>query len=322
MEINQTPTNEPLVPQVNNKKKLRRGISNETRSTSFLKFSEKDATRDMLFIAHIKEVTVSWAQISTESKGNIGAFAGYAIPRFDVHFVSNHAKEAEQRHVHLTINPVASNVDTIPGGKDEMFLNGAFGWIKHILECYYLKGRQLTPAEEDALTLTYQDYDEDEENITYVPVEVEEVIAGWRSVFENAVAMLNGTWTDGTFEATGKPCYKDANGKNVNAFIKLLRYYRTRNKDWKAVGNNGDLAFPSFVGEGCIEIMTSPDALPKIIKVNPINESITPKQEAEAKAPSMPGNIPGGMPGVMGGVSPAYAGNMNAYDGAATDMPF
>ena len=134
--------------------------------------------------------------------------------------------------------------------------------------------------------------------------------------------MLNGTWTDGTFEATGKPCYKDANGKNVNAFIKLLRYYRTRNKDWKAVGNNGDLAFPSFVGEGCIEIMTSPDALPKIIKVNPINESITPKQEAEAKAPSMPGNIPGGMPGVMGGVSPAYAGNMNAYDGAATDMPF
>lgn len=306
------------------KKKVRRGISNETRSTSYLKFSESDATKQMLFIACIKEVNVSWATIGTEAKGNIGEFAGHAIPRFDVHFVDGlHSKEAELRHVHLTVNPVASNVETIPGGKNEMFINGTFAWIKHILEVYYLKGRQLTPAEEDALALPYVDYEEDENgNCTYVPVEPEDVIAGWRQVFENAVAMLNGTWTDGVTPATDKPVYKDAKGVPVKAYIKLLRYYRNRNREWKAVGNNGDLSFPSFVGEGCIELMTAPDAPAKILKVNPINESITPKQETVAKAPSMPSNIPGGVPMNGGYPSPSYGGSEQAYQAAAEEMPF
>lgn len=307
------------------KKKIRRGISNDTRSTSFLKFSESDATRQGLFVAAIKEVNVSWATIGGEAKGNIGEFAGHAIPRFDIHFVDGvHSKEVELRHVHLTINPIPSNVETIPGGKSEMFVNGAFAWIKHVLEVYYLKGRQLTPAEEDALALPYVDYEEAEDGTcTYVPVDVEEVIAGWRSVFENAAAMMNGTWTDGVTPATNKPCYKDANGKDVKAFIKLLRYYRTRNKEWKPVGSNGDLAFPSFVGEGCIEVMSAPDALPKILKVNMINESITPKKEAESKAPSMPSNIPGAGVAVGGGFAAnPYGGSEQAYQAAAEDMPF
>lgn len=303
-------------------KKKRRGISNETKAVSNLKFTENDATKQRLFVAAIKEVTVSWATIES-GNGSIGQFAGHAIPRLNIHFVSLHNNEAEKRHVTLQINPVASSTDTIPGGKEEYRVNGNFRWIKHVLDNFYLNGRNLTEAEEDALALSYEDYIEHEDgSIEYIPVETDDVIKAWQVVFENAAAMLNGTWTDGSKEATGKPCYKDANGKEIPVYIKLLRYVRNRNKEWKAI-SNGDLAFPISVGEGCIERMKALNVPASILKVNEINESITPKKEVENRVPSQPSNLPGGMPGgVPMNDFGAGFGNAEYVASAAEEMPF
>lgn len=302
-------------------KKKRRGISNETKATSSLKFTEADANKQLLFQAVVKEVNVSWATIENGG-GSIGQFAGHAIPRLNVHFVSLHQNDTEKRHVFLTINPVASSTETIPGGKEEYRVTGNFRWIKHILDTFYLNGRNLTEAEEDALALPYEDYNEHEDgSIEYIPVDTDDVIKGWQVVFENTAAMLNGTWSDGVKPATGKPCYKDANGKEIAVFIKLLRYIRNRNKGWKAI-NNGDLSFPISVGEGCIERMKGLNVPASILKVNPINESITPKKEAEPRVPGQPTNLPGGMPGGIP-MNDFGAGYTNDYnEQTAEEMPF
>lgn len=301
-------------------KKKRRGVSNEVKAVSNLKFSEADVNKQLLFLANIKEVTVSWATIENGG-GSIGQFAGHAIPRLNVHFVSLHTNEAEKRHAFLTINPIASSTETIPGGKEEYRVTGNFRWIKHLLDVFYLNGRSLTTAEEDALELPYLDFNEHEDgSVEYIPVETDDVIKGWQTVFENTAAMLNGTWSDGTKPAIGKPCYKDANGKDITVFIKLLRYIRNRSKEWKAI-NNGDLSFPISVGEGCIERCKGLNVPAAILKVNPINESITPKKEAEPKVPGQPTNLPGGMPGGVP-MNDFGAGYPSDFSAGAEEMPF
>ena len=52
--------------------------------------------------------------------------------------------------------------------------------MKHIYNVFVLKGRDLTEEEIDVLTLPFEDFDE---NMQYVPVEAEEVIAGYKTVF-------------------------------------------------------------------------------------------------------------------------------------------
>lgn len=301
-------------------KKKRRGISNETSGTSNLKFHEKDAIPSGLFVGRIDSVKCGWAHIGEESSG-MGDFAGHAIPRFEIHFTSIHSNTAERRHVTLTINPVQSTVETYENGEKSWMVNRVFNYIKHILDVLYLNGRSLTEEEEDALALSYNDCD-DEGN--YLPVEVDDVIKGWQSVFESAAAMLNGTFATKDKEATGKPCYKTDKG-DARFYMKLLRFIKTgrgANAKWAAVGNNGDLAFPSFVGEGVIEKMTAVDALPKILRLNPLTESIVPQKTEEKKAPAMPGGIPGGMPGIPGGM-PGFGENTNdAAFAAGGDMPF
>jgi hypothetical protein len=149
-------------------KKNRRGVSNQTQAVAQLKFHEKDAAPNGLFIGHLEDVRVDW---SVNADG--GAFAGIKCPRVTLHFASEHKNESEKRHVYQTLFPQPSSVDTIPGGKDAWRVDNVFNWIKHILDVYYLKGREMTAEEEDALTLDFCDYEENNGVFEYVPVDTE-----------------------------------------------------------------------------------------------------------------------------------------------------
>ena len=157
-------------------KKVRRGVSNKTKAVAQLRFHEKDAsTQNGLFIGHLDSVTVDWS-VNAEGK----QFTGEKIPHVTLHFASNHPSASEQRHVYYTLNCVESNVNTIPGGSEEWKVNNIFNWMKHILDVYYLKGREMTEDEEVALSLPFEDYDD---NGNYVVVESSDVIAGYAFIF-------------------------------------------------------------------------------------------------------------------------------------------
>ena len=294
-------------------KKNRRGVSNQTQAVKQLPFHEKDAAPMGLFTGHLEEVRIDW---SVNADG--GAFTGIKIPRVTLHFASNHNVATEQRHVYQTLFPQPSNVDTIPGGKDSWRVDNVFNWIKHILDIYYLKGREMTPAEEDALSLGFCDYEEDAAgNCTYVPVDTEkEVIPAYRTLFENFVAMMNGTFNLAEGEVA-KPCYKTADGKFLPAWLKLLRHKKVKGQ-WKNVGQNGELAFDGFIGNGVVELMKK-DMPPAVLRLDLSKESITPKEVN--KQPTI------GAPAIGGGVSVGdmpmgNAPDNGAFNAAASDMPF
>ena len=306
-------------------KKNRRGISNNTVAAARLKFHEKDASpANGLFMAHLDSVSVEWSQ---SGEGN--SFAGLKMPRLVVTFASNHDNVKERRYVTKTFFPVESNVDTIPGGKNAWQVDALLNWTKHLLDVFYLKGRELTVEEEDALTLDFVDFTEDENgNVEYEAVDAQAVLDGYRKLFDNAAAMLNGQFNlaDG---AVAKPCFKDANGKFINCWIKLLRAIRNRKGSWVDVDKSKDLSFPSFVGNGFVEIVKMKDnqILPLVIlTVDKVKESITPK-DTEPKAPTIgaPGIL--GMPGGAAIVPPTTGNDMMAGVGSfdptsQTDMPF
>ena len=292
-------------------KKVRRGVSNETKATTQLRFHEKDAAPNGLFMAHLHSVSVEW---STNADGK--QFTGEKVPRLQFEFASNTADANEMRHVYQSLFPVESNVNTIPGGSEEWKVNQVLSWIKHILDVYYLKGRKLTEAEEDALSLPFIDFDDDG---NFIALDVKEILAGYAQVFSTVVAMLNGTFGLAEGE-TAKPCYRDDNGKFLRCWIKLLRYVKNKG-EWKSVTQNGDLGFPMFVGTGVVELAPAPNAQPKIISVDSSRESITPKEVK--KAPTIPG-MAGAEGGVMAGM-PGMGGTAagSAYtEAAAEDMPF
>ena len=133
-------------------KKKRRGISNETRGSSQLRFHERDVAKNGLFLGHLEGVEVKWS-VNADGK----KFTGLNAPRLEFHFASNHEKKDEQRHLRHSLFPVESNVNTIPNGADEWQVTSLFDWIKHILDVLYLKGRQMTEAEEDALSLPFEE---------------------------------------------------------------------------------------------------------------------------------------------------------------------
>lgn len=291
--------------------KKRRGVSNQTQAVSQLKFHEKDASPQGLFIGHLDEVRVDW---STNADGK--TFTGMKIPRLTFHFASNHTKKEERRHVYQSLFPVESNVDTMEGGKEDWKVNNVFNWIKHILDVFYLKGRSFTEAEEDALSLAFCDSDDDG---NYVPVEPEEVIGAYAALFTNAAAMLNGTF--GVEGGEGKPCYKDANGNFIKVWMKLLRHTKySRNKGWVNVTPNGDLGFDTFIRSGVIEIQ-KPNTPPAILRIDVSKESITPKETK--KAPTVGGVNPmvGGAAYVDTGM-PSIAGDESAFAAAGEEMPF
>lgn len=293
-------------------KKKRRGVSNETHAVASLKFTEKDAAQNGLFIGHLAEVRIDW---SVNNEG--GNFTGLKVPRITLHFASNHTNAAEQRHYYHSIFPVPSNVDTIVGGKEEWKVNNVLAWIKHLLDILYLKGRELTPAEEDALAIPFEDSDEDG---NYIAIDPEEVLAGYSAIFKAAVSMLNGEFGLAEGE-TPKPCYKTADGKPISLWMKLLRHNK-RKGEWQNVGPNGDLAFDNFIGAGVIEIQKGNNP-PAILRVDFSRESITPKEVN--KRPSIGVPATGGV--IVGaGMQPiGDATGMpanGAYTEAGSDMPF
>ena len=224
-------------------KVARRGIAS-ARGTQRLKFSHELAKPNGLFIAHLDSVVVSKILIG-EDKTGLPSFNGLQIPRIAITFASNEPEAAKRHYVTISFTAVESNVDTIPGGKKEWQVNAVLDWFKHILNVYVLKGRELTEEESDALSLSYVDFDENGE---YVPVAVEDVIASWTTLFENFANML-------TTGRDGKPVYRTLDGKDIPVWIKLIRYNKTPKKGWQPIAN-GELAFPTFVGEGCIEIFS------------------------------------------------------------------
>lgn len=291
-------------------KKHRRGVSNQTQAVAQLRFHEKDAAPNGLFVAHLHKVSVEW---STNGDGK--QFTGMKVPRLVFEFCSNTANPAETRHVFNSLFPVESNVNTIPDGIEEWKVTSVMRWIKHVLDIYYLKGRELTEEECDALTLPFEDFDEDG---NYVSVDPQTVVDGYAYIFNNAAAMLNGTFNlpDG---ATPKSYLRDENGKYLRCWIKLLRCKKVKNQ-WRNVTPNGDLGFDSFTGSGAIELMPRPDAKPLILNFDASKESITPKEVS--KEPTVPGMVPG-MGGVMaGGAAVLGAPASQAFADAADDMPF
>ena len=231
------------------KKVSRRGLGS-ARGTARLKFGNDQAKPNGLFLGHLEEVKYSTITIG-EDKTGMPSFNGFEIPKLTLTFASNEEDPNKRHYVSKIFTAVESNVNTIPGGKEEWKVNSIFDWLKHVLNVYYLKGRELTDEEAAALSLTFEDFDEQGE---YVSVDTEIVINAWKVLFENFENIMNRG-------KDGKPVYHDKNNKFIPVWLKLLRYVKSR-KSWTPI-NNGDLSLPQFVGEGCIEIYQQ-NAIPSI----------------------------------------------------------
>lgn len=306
------------------KKKRRRGITNDTRATSRLKFDERrDANRNnFLFLGHLDNIELTWVTLGAEIQG-MQSFAGCAIPVLVLTFASNDENESVRRYVTHRMMPAESNALTIPGGAEAWKVDSVLGWMKHVMDVFVLKGRPMTETEEDALTLSFEDSDEDG---NYVPVEAEEVINGWKTIFENFLKIMNND---------GKPVYKTANGAIIPIWMKLLRFTKVRGT-WAPVvrgkSTMGDLGFTNFVGEGCIELYKNQVA--PMLKVDGSKESIVYKEVAKPAAPAIPnapmmGGVMAGAPAMPGmPTADANANNFGAVGGfpgtgnPADDLPF
>lgn len=289
------------------KKVSRRGLGS-ARGTARLKFGNDQAKPNGLFLGHLEEVKYSTITIG-EDKTGMPSFNGFEIPKLTLTFASNEEDPNKRHYVSKTFTAVESNVNTIPGGKEEWKVNSVFDWLKHVLNVYYLKGRELTDEEAAALSLTFEDFDEQGE---YVSVDTEIVINAWKVLFENFENIMNRG-------KDGKPVYHDKNNKFIPVWLKLLRYVKSR-KSWTPI-NNGDLSLPQFVGEGCIEIYQQ-NAIPSI-KIDLVKETILIMNVEKPKTPNMP--AVGGMAPMMSGVAIDQTMNPMGTDISSQtleDMPF
>lgn len=289
------------------KKVSHRGLGS-ARGTARLKFGNDQAKPNGLFLGHLEEVKYSTITIG-EDKTGMPSFNGFEIPKLTLTFASNEEDPNKRHYVSKTFTAVESNVNTIPGGKEEWRVNSVFDWLKHVLNVYYLKGRELTDEEATALSLTFEDFDEQGE---YVSVDTEIVINAWKVLFENFENIMNRG-------KNGKPVYHDKNNKFIPVWLKLLRYVKSR-KSWTPI-NNGDLSLPQFVGEGCIEIYQQ-NAIPSI-KIDLVKETILIMNVEKPKTPNMP--AVGGMAPMMGGVAIDQTMNPMGTDISSQtidDMPF
>lgn len=289
------------------KKVSRRGLGS-ARGTARLKFGNDQAKPNGLFLGHLEEVKYSTITIG-EDKTGMPSFNGFEIPKLTLTFASNEEDPNKRHYVSKTFTAVESNVNTIPGGKEEWKVNSVFDWLKHVLNVYYLKGRELTDEEATALSLTFEDFDEQGE---YVSVDTEIVINAWKVLFENFENIMNRG-------KDGKPVYHDKNNKFIPVWLKLLRYVKSR-KSWTPI-NNGDLSLPQFVGEGCIEIYQQ-NTIPSI-KIDLVKETILIMNVEKPKTPNMP--AVGGMAPMMGGVAIDQTMNPMSTDISSQtidDMPF
>lgn len=289
------------------KKVSRRGLGS-ARGTARLKFGNDQAKPNGLFLGHLEEVKYSTITIG-EDKTGMPSFNGFEIPKLTLTFASNEEDPNKRHYVSKTFTAVESNVNTIPGGKEEWKVNSVFDWLKHVLNVYYLKGRELTDEEATALSLTFEDFDEQGE---YVSVDTEIVINAWKVLFENFENIMNRG-------KDGKPVYHDKNNKFIPVWLKLLRYVKSR-KSWTPI-NNGDLSLPQFVGEGCIEIYQQ-NAIPSI-KIDLVKETILIMNVEKPKTPNT--LAVGGMAPMMGGIAIDQTMNPMGTDisnQTIDDMPF
>lgn len=289
------------------KKVSRRGLGS-ARGTARLKFGNDQAKPNGLFLGHLEEVKYSTITIG-EDKTGMPSFNGFEIPKLTLTFASNEEDPNKRHYVFKTFTAVESNVNTIPGGKEEWKVNSVFDWLKHVLNVYYLKDRELTDEEATALSLTFEDFDEQGE---YVSVDTEVVINAWKVLFENFENIMNRG-------KNGKPVYHDKNNKFIPVWLKLLRYVKSK-KSWTPI-NNGDLSLPQFVGEGCIEIYQQ-NAIPSI-KIDLVKETILIMNVEKPKTPNMP--AVGGMAPMIGGVAIDQTMNPMGTDISSQiidDMPF
>lgn len=284
-----------------------RGLAS-ARGTARLKFGNDQAKPNGLFLGHLEEVKYSTITIG-EDKTGMPSFNGFEIPKLTLTFASNEEDPNKRHYVSKTFTAVESNVNTIPGGKEEWKVNSVFDWLKHVLNVYYLKGRELTDEEATALSLTFEDFDEQGE---YVSVDTEVVINAWKVLFENFENIMNRG-------KNSKPVYHDKNNKFIPVWLKLLRYVKSK-KSWTPI-NNGDLSLPQFVGEGCIEIYQQ-NTIPSI-KIDLVKETILIMNVEKPKTPNMP--AVGGMAPMMGGVAIDQTMNPMGTDISSQtidDMPF
>lgn len=256
-------------------KKLRRGVNNATRATVRKKFDEKTDMNvsNGLFIAHLDSITVRY--IDPKDDGGLAQFIGLKVPTIDFVYASNEKNENDRKYYTQNFMVVPSNVDTIPGGSNAWRVDNIFRWFKHIYDVFVLKGtREMTEEEENLLSLDFEDFDEEG---NFVQVEPEVIVKSYDKVFTNFMNLMNNN---------GKPYY----GVDKPIWIKLLRFVKQKG-EWKAiVGSNpsdsryGDLALPTFVGEGCLELYSASKA--PTIKVDVIKES--PRwQNAPVKQPNL-----------------------------------
>lgn len=275
--------NENTAPVATNAKKVvRRGINNETRATTRLKFDTRDAKQNGLFLAHLEEVKYT-TFVPGEDKTGMPSFNGLEVPRITFTFASNEEDASKRRYVFLQFNAVESTALTIPGKSEEWKLNLVFNWLKHILNVYVLKGAPMSEELEDALSLDFVDFDENGE---YVAVPAETVLNAWKKLFVNFEHIMNAG------KEGDKPYFKTADNKPITVWIKLIRYFKAKN-EWKEV-NRGDLSFPQFVGEGAIEIYQT-NTMPSI-KLDVTREKIAPMDLSKKQAPNfVTPAVPGGI---------------------------
>lgn len=288
--------------KVETKKVIGRGINNETRSAAQRKFHVSMIDKSTgLFVGALAEVKLDYMDFK-DGDDSKSVFKGLKVPRLSFHFTSLEANATQRAHVYKTFTPVESTVDTMPGGTAAWKVEGAvLGYIKHFLDIYLLKGRELTEAEVEALVLPLNDVDEEGQ---FNPLEAEEVVAAYDTLFTNVAKLFN------TGNA-GKAVYLSDKGTPITTWMKLLSCYKTKNV-WKHV-DNGNLAFQSFVGEGVIEIKK--DGFSPLLNINTSIESVSNK--VEAKAPSALPQIPG-IPSVGAFNSASPMGGAPIVD----DLPF
>lgn len=317
--VNQSANAETAAP-----KKRRRGISNETRTTSRKKFSHKDAINNIwLFVGNL-HARVAWVTMKEESNMR-PAFAGKAVPQLIIEATSLHTNPIDIRVASKTFWAYESNVDYIPGGSKEKFINMDFAWIKHFLDVVVFKGREMTDEEAEMLELGYVDYDD---NGQYEPVEVEDVIKAWGVLFDNVVKLVE------TGGENGKSALLDKAGNQRQFWFRLNRYYKNKG-DWAFSGQGseeGDLVFPNIVGQGIFEEKFMLDANhfrePSIV-FDITKERIAPMdgvQSKQKKAPNLAaaagiGGIAMGagivQPGMGGMPNFGAAGGFNPTEGSA-----
>lgn len=291
---------------------VRRGVAS-ARGTQILRFNHTDANPKFgLFETHLERVEVSMVKIGEDTTG-LPSFNGMEIPRLTFVFASNESNVSKRKYAFLRFMAAESNADNVPGGKTSWKVDSQFDWINHLIKVFVTKGKELSEVfkenELSAIELPFIDFDEDNR---YVPIDVETVVAGWKAVYENVATIFN-TYNNGTpvFMKDGKP---------IPVWIKLLRCTRSKGKGWVNV-SNGDLAFPAFVGQGCVELY-QPN-VPPTVRVDIVNESIIPRVSDKPKQPTTIGSVPGAnmmLGGIMGGgLSEMPAGDVV---GIPTDMPF